>query len=125
MLGVLIASSACGLMRWSTAKTTEVKWIRGGWWVAVNQFRQLDGALQEFALERKNPIPLTFTELQTSLTNYMRWGSPNCFTQTPLQNEATPGNLTLNQNSNGVDVLWYDINGGSHLMVTFQHSRPD
>ena len=126
LMGILLAASVCGLTRWSTAKSTEVKWIRGGWFIAANEFRQFDGALQIFNLERKNPSPPTFPQLQTALTNYCpRGGALNCFTLEPIRNEATPGNVTLKQTSNGVDVLWYDVNGGPHWLTTFKDSRKE
>jgi hypothetical protein len=122
LLGILVLAAVCGLTRWTTARKTEVKWIRGGWAVAANEFRQFDGVLQEFCLERKSSTPLSFDELQSALTNYTRWGVRNCFTREALRHESTPGNITLNRKSNAVDVVWYDVGCGPHLLATFKNS---
>ena len=45
----------CGLLRFASAKTTEIQMVRGGaWYIAINSFRELDGAIQMCLLERTN-----------------------------------------------------------------------
>jgi hypothetical protein len=120
---VVVAAAVCGFLRLGTARLAEVQFIPGGWLAARNNFRALDAAIQQYGLERKNPAPLTFGELQAALTNYLR-SVENTFEKEPLRNQATPGNLTLQQNTNGMDVIWYDINGGAHVIATFEQPRP-
>lgn len=114
---VLIAATVCGLARLGTARITEVRIIRGGWIAARNNFKQLYVAIEMYASERNNPRPLTFAELQSDLRDYLRDSARNLFTDDVLRNEATPGNITLRNANNGVEVLWHDIHGAAHVLA--------
>lgn len=94
----------------------------------VAYWRMLDGALQQYALEqnqKKASLPTNFVEFTTALDQYHTGGALNMFTGEPLKNEPTPGNVTLNFTTNGVDVFWYDIAGGAHWMVSFTNAPVD
>ncbi len=119
---VLMVGAVIGVLRLVTLKTTEVHLMRGGF-IAINDFRQLDGAIEQFAIERDGKEPLTFAELRASLTNYMKYPVNNCFTGKPLRQEASSGNVTLHSTTNGTEVFWYDINGNAHALTTFKDGR--
>jgi len=116
---VLLLAAACGFVRFSVAKSTEVTFTRGGWHAAVNYFRQLDSAIQVFGLERKKPGVLTEDELLSALNEYLKGGAKNTFVNEPLRCEPTPGNITTRISTNGVDVFWHDIQSAPHWLATF------
>lgn len=105
-------------------KTTEVEYVRG--WT-MNDYHHLESGLLQVALEQKTGIE-TFEELMTALSGCFRGpitnSVKNVFSNGPLKNEATPGNITLESTPNGVRVLWHDIDGLGHEVATFDNAAP-
>ncbi len=119
LMAVLLLAATYGLIRLGTAKVTEVRITRGGWRAVIANFQQLDGVIEQHLLERKTTEPLTFESLFAATKDYFRDGAKNPFTGEPIKNEASPGNLTLRNCTNGVEVIWYDISGGAQPLATF------
>ncbi len=119
LIAVLLLAATCGLARLGTAKVTGVTITHGGWRNAAFNYLQLDGSIEQYLFERKTTEPLTFDGLRVALLEYLREGAKNPFTDEPIKNEASPGNLTLRNTTNGMEVIWYDINGGPQPLATF------
>ncbi len=119
---ILLLGAACGFIRYHSIKTIEVTYIRGGWFRAVNNVKELNLAIELFTKERTNSAPLTedsfLSEFQKG-DDYVR--VKNAFTSQPLRCEPTPGNITLQASkiTNGLDVFWYDIHGAPHKLASF------
>jgi hypothetical protein len=116
---VILLAAACGFICFYSAKTTEVVFTRGGWLVAVNNFRMLDAAVQQYALERKKTGDLTDDELLSALNEYIKYGAKNTFADEPLRCEPTPGNITTRISTNGVEVFWHDIQSAPRWLGAF------
>jgi hypothetical protein len=116
---VILLAAVCGFICFSIAKTTEVVFTHGGPFVAINNFKILDAAVEQYALERKKSGVLTDVELLPALNEYIKGGAKNTFVDKPLRCEPTPGNITMRGYTNGVEVLWHDINNAPRPLATF------
>jgi len=47
----------------------------------------------------------------------------NYFSGEPWHEEDSPGNYTLRETSNGVEYVWYDIDGGENVVPLFQEKH--
>ena len=105
-------AALCALVRFTTAKTIDIQFVRGGVNAAINNWRQLDAGIQQFALERDTNTLVTAEQVFRFLTNepYLR----STFGETPVKLEPTPGNITLRETNDAVQVLWYDVDGAEH-----------
>jgi hypothetical protein len=119
-LVVLLLATLCGFIRYHTIKTVQVTYVRGGWSFAMNNFRQLDAAINEYMLEHTNSTAISGEAFISDLNkDYAPW-LKNAFTGKSLHCEPTPGNITLQSSTitNGSDVFWYDIQGIPHKLAT-------
>jgi hypothetical protein len=126
MLGILLAGIACGCGRRMMIEATPTVLYRGSWYIHANDFRVFDGAIQQFALEQTPARKLTADEFLIELRHYIGRESNivmNTFhPDVPMKNEPSPGNITIDRTPDTATVLWYDINGASHVMATFTNA---
>ena len=121
-LGLAIGAGVsviCGVVRFASANVGDVRLSAQSAIGMGVDLRIFEGAVEQFAIERKSPKRLTFEELKSGVTNYMKGGVLNVYSRKPLRHEATPGNVTLEPGTNGVDVVWYDIYGAGHSLGRF------
>ncbi|MDB6027191.1 MAG: hypothetical protein JWM68_3414 [Verrucomicrobiales bacterium] len=114
----LIASLAA-LLQFALLPKTEVRLVRN-YNEAINNLRQLDGALDQLHIEHRGEAPLPFARFKAELDQFVKGGVKNPFTYKPLLEEKTPGNITLETNADGIDVMWYDLKAIPHRMITFE-----
>lgn len=122
MATMVMIAALFGVTRYATMNITEVRTRRSHHNQNINDWRQLAGALDQYAITRKEIIPLTFEELVTALDDLLKFGAMNTFTGNHILNEPSPGNITLEEGTNSTTVIWYDINGNSHVMTVFRHN---
>lgn len=125
---LLALTLVTGSVRWATLSVTEVTRVRQGGYAAIHSWRQLDGALEQYDLERRQERrapPATFEEFRARLGEYLAHGRTlNTFTGAQLESEPTAGNLTLRPLTNGVSVYWHDIHGLPHHVLDMTNSTP-
>jgi hypothetical protein len=47
----------------------------------------------------------------------------NFFSGQPWHEEDSPGNYTIRQTAQGIEYLWYDIEGGEHVVPLFLNNK--
>jgi hypothetical protein len=117
---VLVAAVA-GLIQYAALPKTEVRIVRN-YYAAINNVRQLEGALDQLNIETKGHAPMPFAAFKAQLDQYVKGGAKNPFTDQPLLEGKTPGNITLDTNANGLDVIWYNLKGSPLKLSTFENS---
>src|SRR5581483_7732759 len=57
-------------------------------------------------------------------TELAPWGGlTNYFLGQPMREEDSPGNYTLRETTNGVEYVWYDVDGAEHPAPLFQERK--
>jgi len=110
---IIALGLACGSIRYATIQTSEIAFAEGGPHAAINHLRNLDGCLDYLFIEGTNAnsfgVPFSESAALSAINGY--GGLKNAFTLQPMRIEASPGNITFQTASNGVDIYWYDIQG--------------
>ncbi len=119
-LAFLVAGSM-----WAGMHPVQVRVLNHGGWRSLHQYKMIQGETRMLeedwmatsTTERRN-APMTPARLWGAI-NQTQTPLVNAFTGKPLRLEASPGNLTLQTNSNGLEVRWHDIDAIPQVLGTF------
>jgi hypothetical protein len=124
---LLLIECVCGVVRYATIEKVKVTYHRGGLIVTIHEFKEIDACLNMFAQDYKtNSVSLTESNFLPEFKKFCnewefgwRGGPKNPFADEPIRIEPTPGNMTLQHVTNGLEVFWHDYYGGPHKLATF------
>ena len=92
-------------------------WLHGG-----TIPKMLENNASEQGSDARHDIAWVRTQLveTSSLRRHLLPDSPaNFFSGQPWHEEDSPGNYTLRQTAEGIEYIWYDIDGGEQVVPLF------